>query len=384
MKEKYVDIGILTFQCSNNYGAMLQAYALKTHLCNKHRKAELVPYDPPYMTGRHWWVPYVPFRITKSVKWSIINTLGGFALHMKMGKDFSMQRANMKRFRKKYLIGKRQRRVLYGNGLKRLLYRYYIVGSDQIWNPDITGGLRKAYFGAFESRNKEKVIAYAASLGGKDLAPQYDRKFRELIQHIEAISVREEAAIPYVKRFYEGDVVAVLDPVFFLDRESWKKVEKIPKKRGYIFVYITEGNQQLVDYARKLSRETGLPVIEARTGGVGTNAGFTVDFTAGPSEFLGYVHKADYVVTNSFHATAFSIIYQKKFVVFTHSNRGARLENIIKVHGLENRLCRNGEDADIDINIDWDVVKEKTKEATRRSNDFLMKHIPESDESREY
>ena len=375
MSERNAEVGIITFHCSNNYGAMLQAYGLKRFLCDSGIGAEIVRYEPPYMTGRHWWIPYAPIQGLKGRIWGLFNMWNGFWAHMRVKEQFSRQRANMNRFRREYLTEKGQRKILSAWGLRRLPYRYYIVGSDQIWNPDITCGLKKAYFGAFQNRRKKRVISYAASFGGISVPAAYDDAFQELIKHVDAVSMREEAAIPYVKRFYPGAVTAVLDPVFFLKKAEWEKVEKAPDRSGYIFVYITERNRNLSDYARKLSQDTGLPVLEVRTGQLGTQEDFSVDFTAGPAEFLGYIHKADYVVTNSFHAVAFSILYQKKFLAFAHSNLGARLQNILHIHGLEDRLCRDGQEAEIDACVDWKEVRKRTEEAAEASGNFLKQNL---------
>lgn len=369
------EIGILTFHCSDNFGAMLQAYALKSYLCGSGMPTDVIRYEPPYMTGRHWFIPYVPGSWKSGIMLGMAGMLGGFRAHLKSGKIFLKKRENMRRFRESYLIDKSHRRLLSVKGLKKLPYQYYIVGSDQIWNPEITFGLRGAYFGAFENRNKKRVISYAASFGGSSLSPEYDGEFSRLIKYVDAISVREEEAIPYVRKFCEEDVVAVLDPVFFLGKASWYKLEKLPEKEGYIFVYLTERNERLVDYVKRLSKERSLSVIEVSAGNFISEAGFTVDYTAGPSEFLGYIHKADYVVSNSFHAIALSIIFQKKFLAFSHSNRGARLWNILKVHGMEDRLCQTGEETEIDAFVDWDEVKRRTGENARVAGDFLKEKI---------
>jgi len=384
MEKKGASVGILTFHCSNNYGAMLQAYGLKHYLQSRRIRTDIVRYEPVYMTGRHWWIPYSPIKGFKGKIWGILNMWSGFLTHMSMRKDFLRQRRNMSRFRFRYLVDKRKRRVLFDGELQRLPYKYYVVGSDQIWNPDITCGLRKAYFGAFENKWKKKVISYAASFGGPKLDSKYDREFSELIEHVDAISVREKIAIPYVEKFCGKEVIAVLDPVFFLEKEEWRKIEIDPERRGFILLYITEKNDDMEEYARRLSCDIGLSVIEVRATMVGAYADFEVDHGAGPSEFLGYIDKADYVVSNSFHAVAFCIIYQKKFLAFSHSNLGARVRNILEIHGLLGKLCdlpdygavdwqRAREQ--IDAPVDWDGVKRKTKEQMNFAGDFLMRNI---------
>ena len=275
------------------------------------------------------------------------------------------------------MLDKKQRKLYSCGGLKGLKYRCYVVGSDQIWNPDITCGLRRAYFGAFSNPRKKKVISYAASFGSSGLSGRDDGKFAKLIRHVDAVSVREESAIPYVTRICGREVTDVLDPVFFLKKESWQRIERIPEyaeKERYILVYVTEPNRTMSEYAKKLSAETGLSVIEVRAQRPGIDMGFEVDRAAGPSEFLGYIHKAEYVVSNSFHAAAFSIIYEKQFLAFVHSNLGARIRNILQIHGLEDRLCV-GEAGDIHARIDWESVRQKTKENVRASGGFLLKNL---------
>lgn len=379
MRKEHADIGIITFHCSNNFGAMLQAYGLKTFLRKNGKKAEIVRYEPVFMTGRHWWIPYSPIRGLKGRLWGIFNMWDGLASHLWNREEFSRKLKNMNYFRFKYLVDKKQRKLYSCGGLKGLKYRCYVVGSDQIWNPDITCGLRRAYFGAFSNPRKKKVISYAASFGSSGLSGRDDGKFAKLIRHVDAVSVREESAIPYVTRICGREVTAVLDPVFFLKKESWQRIERIPKyaeKERYILVYVTEPNRTMSEYAKKLSAETGLSVIEVHAQRPGIDMGFEVDRTAGPSEFLGYIHKAEYVVSNSFHAAAFSIIYEKQFLAFVHSNLGARIRNILQIHGLEDRLCVE-EAGDIYARIDWESVRQKTKENIRASGGFLLKNLQE-------
>ena len=365
-------VGILTFHCADNCGAMLQAYGLKYYLVEKGMDVEIVNYEPPFMTGRYRWIPYIPTEsVLHSLKWGFY----GWRNHLKRGLSFFKQRSNMKRFRKKYLIEKRQTKALFTFQLKCLPYQSYIVGSDQIWNPDITCGLRRVYFGAFKNRNKKKVMAYAASIGGVCLSEKYNKEFSELIKYVDSISVREESSIPYIRQFYANDVPAVPDPVFLLKRKRWEKIEKLPDEEGYIVVCITEKNDKLLNYVKELSWSYELPVIKIENGIDMEDEGFKVDRTVGPSEYLGYIHKAKFVVTNSFHMTAFSIIYQKKFVAFQHSHVGERITNLLNWYGLENRLYQDGKKVEIDNKIDWDNVEERMELSIRTAKQFLRENV---------
>lgn len=364
-------IGILTFHCSNNYGAMLQAYGLKKYLRLKGLNVSIVPYEPPYMTGRHWLFPYVPHKsLFCQSGWR-----GGWKARIGIGTDFFRQKENMLKFRKKYLTEDASKKIFFLCQMKSLSYHYYIVGSDQIWNPEITCGLKKAYFGAFNNKKKKKVIAYAASLGKASLSFEYEEQFKNLLSHLDAVSLREKKAIPYVKKFFQGEVIDVIDPVFLLKREEWQKLEKFPQLEAYILVYVTENNQELYEYAKYLSQSRKLPVVELRTSKGEEHAGWHTDYIAGPSEFLGYVHNANYIITNSFHAIAFSIIFRKKFLAFLHSTLGTRIENILDICGLENRIYHKEKDNHIDFEPDWEIIDIKIKEYIKLSEDFLERNI---------
>ena len=230
--------GILTFHCADNYGAMLQAYGLKTFLKTVEPDTEIVPYAPFFMRGRDWLIPWYPgISLIKMIGLTVRNLLT-------LTPDHFVQKKRMKTFRTRYLTQSlRQVRTL--KGLKNLTYEAYVLGSDQIWNPAITFGLRKAYFGAFSNRYKKLVIVYAASLGGSSLDESYDQEMCSLLSYADRISVREKAAVPYVRRLAKKEVLAVVDPVFLLDVDEWKKIEVLPKKRNYILVHKTEKTKNL-------------------------------------------------------------------------------------------------------------------------------------------
>lgn len=362
--------GILTFYCSDNYGAMLQACGLKCCVEELCPETEIIPYAPPFLTGRHWFIPYYPFRSPKTMmRW----TRAGFRRNLQKGWDFFRQKRNMNKFRKQYLV-RGQRRIRTVRGLSKTFYDIYIAGSDQIWNPDITFGLRRAYFGAFTRPAGSRVIAYAASLGGKDLPGQYEEKMRTLLLSIDDISLREEAAVPYIKKLTDKDVTAVSDPVFFLDQRQWREMEILPREENYILVYDTEQNPLLRQYAKELASEKGMAVIELKPDRAHADPTFKTDICAGPSEFLGYIHKAGYVVTNSFHGMAFSIIFHKQFVAFSHSSRNARLENILMKCGLRERMVfDNNCGMKIDDPVCWPEVDGKVERMAEESRDFLRR-----------
>ena len=356
-------IGMLTFHWADNYGALLQAFGLKVWLSEHDWDASIIDYRPARLRGRYWLVPYAPyddpvrmFRFASS----------GFLCNALTGREWLLQRRRMERFRREFLdIGRGKRipfRDLPGTGIDTL-----IVGSDQIWSPDITFGLLPAYFGAFGNGRVCKVVAYAASSGGQ-IPERYEAQFGKLLDSVDVISARESGTAEYIKHRFSREAETVMDPVFLLDAGRWRSMARLPRERGYVLYHETEPNGDMREAACKLSEKTGLPVINLRYRKPMSEMPFQTVCSAGPLEFLGYVLGADYVVTNSFHALAFSLILHRPFLTYNHSSKGARTADLLARLGLE------GESGKPDPNerIDWDAVDRRLDRMRASSEAFLL------------
>ncbi|MCD7840489.1 MAG: polysaccharide pyruvyl transferase family protein [Erysipelotrichaceae bacterium] len=363
MKDK---IGIITFSEADDYGALLQSYGLCQYLRSEGYNADVICYAPSYLTGHYRFIPYYPYQ---SFKRTIYLGLKGFIKNLLIGKSLYRQKSRMRQFRKDY-FGKNRQKLHTSKQASQLSYQYYIVGSDQIWNPEITYGLREMFFGAFDNPYKKKVIAYGASLGSYCLDKKYDDKFAKLISYVDDISLREADSIAYIESFNRQSMM-VIDPVFLLDDQHWHHLAIATKQNNYILVIMTELNQNIYDYALKLSQQKNMPVIEIALRRKKSKAKHI--YSLGPREVLGYIDNAAYVVTNSFHMLAFSIIFQKQFVVFMHSTRGNRLQNLLDLYSLNDRLY--DDEMNIDETIDWDLVSAQREKIVKISKDFLANSL---------
>ena len=188
------------------------------------------------------------------------------------------------------------------------------------------------------------------------------------------IAMREKSAVPFVKRFFRGYVTDVLDPTLLLEAKEWKKVGKIPKQRNYILFIYTEYNALMVQYLHKLSMELKKKVIQVSIPWPGQGKKWiNLEIEGGPSEFIGFIQNADYIVTNSFHGMVFSILMEKKFLVFGHSDRNARIANLmekldLKLRLIEGRMCSKEE---IMEEIDWEHVRKCIEKERKRSTEFI-------------
>lgn len=360
-------IGILTFHCADNFGAMLQAYGLLTWLSQNSFDAFIVNYAPPFLRGREWLFPYIPVG---SLKERGYISLCLFKRNLKAGKDWWVRKRRMYEFRRRYLT--KGRKAFYRiKSLSNLEADLLIVGSDQIWNPNITFGLRPAYFGAFTNRHIRKTIAYAASFGGDTLPKTANSEFSRLLVSVQDISMREKGAAEYVRANFRRKTAYTIDPSFLLSTEEWHAIEDKPEECGYILYYETEYNELLRKAACRLAQKKALKVIELSGERNRRRWPFQLVNTAGPAQFLGYVAAAAYIFTNSFHGLVFSIIFHKPFYIYNHSTVGARIECLLEDTGLINRMEKEGFCPDIEEAIEWEQVEKRLEVHRERSMRFL-------------
>ena len=366
-------IGILTFHWADNYGAMLQAFGLKTWLARRMYDPFIINYSPFRLRGREWLVPYVPLKTAKS---RLAFAIRRFGENIRTGNGWFMQKRNMRKFRKNYLTTahKMPSRL---RSLSAIDADAVIVGSDQIWNPDITFGLLPAYFGAFEDTRIKKTIAYGASLGSNSLPEEYEAEFAGLLDSVDSISVREKGTVEYIKSHFHRKAVDVIDPVFLLNAGDWLAIETCPVQSDYIFYYEAEPNEDLRRAACKLAEEKGLKVIALAYRMSRPPLPFHTVYSAGPAQFLGYIHQAKYVLTNSFHAVAFSLIFRKPFLVYNHRLRGARIEDLLASLGMSERIATQNYNPDIDSEIDWGELERRRLSKRKQSEDFLLDALAE-------
>nr|WP_302141641.1 polysaccharide pyruvyl transferase family protein [uncultured Schaedlerella sp.] len=369
-------IGILTFYWADDYGAMLQAYALKRYLEKASNKpVRIIPYAPVKFTGRYWLCPIVANHIDGEMKYCFL--INRFKRNMSFLFKFLKRRKNMRAFRRSYLTRKLVKRQVDGISLKK--YSCVFVGSDQVWNPEITVGLDDAYIGNIKRKGNCKIISYGASFGGDMLPEEYIFDFKTAVNHnFEAISLREKSAVPFVTKILQRSVSDVLDPTLLLGQKEWEELGKLPYEQGYILFIYTEYNKEMIQYLHDLSVILKKKVIQLSMPWPGQNEEWIdIKIEGGPSEFIGYFQNASYVVTNSFHGMVFSVLMEKQFLVFKHSSKNARIENFLKKVDLESRLIKDPESANRELimdRIDWKHVKQLLEKEKKFSIRFIQEN----------
>lgn len=374
-------IGILTFYWADDYGALLQSYGIKTYL-NKYQETVMIPYYPMALRSRYRFIQVDEKDFFLRRIYRITRQIAGEMWHQRFYGNLKTK-CKISSFRKKYLVSSSKRLQD-----SREIYEFnknidtYVVGSDQVWNPEITEGLQEGYFCTFRKWRKEnsRYVSYGASIGTERLEERFDQPVSALLANFDAISLREPSAVSYIKNLWARSPEVVLDPVFLLNREEWETLIKSKKKRKrkYIAVYYTEYNLRMAEYLRQLEAYTGLNVliVNPKIRNVCWTKNQKHAKGCGPLDFLALLYDAEYVVTNSFHGVSMCIIFHKQFAVFPHSSRDVRLSDILHSVHLETRIAGEGEKPDrINDKIDWVKVDEALVEAVKHSKEFIENEI---------
>lgn len=363
-------MAIITFHCSHNYGSVLQAYALQSIINELGYNCKIINY-----IEKNNYEQYRIFRTNYYRRnWkSFIKDIVLMPLNIKRFINFNkFIQKSLQLTSKKYYDEET---------LKELNDEFdiFVCGSDQIWNIDCTSGkVVKPYFLSFVHDSKLK-IAYAPSLAHKQFLTKDNKQYclmKQLVERFDAVSVREESTVPLFKNITSRNPFVALDPTLLLDVEKYNRIlKKENNTENYIFVYLLEdGNDQLIKYCKEIQKRYSLKVYYYSS--TASNRRKMRDFKningVCPENFLQYIKNAKYVLTNSFHATVFSILFHKQFVSFKTNTSSSRMEDILKKLNL-NRIYSEG--FDIDEKIDYMLVDERLIELRKNSMDFLKSSL---------
>ena len=357
-------VGIITFSKAYNVGAALQAYALQTFLEKHNFEASIIDF-----VLRSDYQKYNPFAFSFNPK-KLGPKIYGLAMNIK-------RKSNFEEFRKKYLH--LTKTYFDGDDMSSLNKDFdsYIAGSDQIWNVDLTGGLIPEFFLSFAEPGKRK-IAYAASIGGTGGSGKFEncfQKMKEYISSFDYVSMRESSGAQWIKDNVRGDVCQVLDPSFLLSVTDYNSLipERFENKNESPFLLaMLYGKRQhnVEQYCEELAKKYGLAVKYIANGKF-HNVGSCNLYSISPIEFLYNLKKAQFVVTNSFHCVAFSIIYQKQFAaVYLEEDKDQRVKDLLKLFKLENRKWT--EELDIGSAINKTSIGSFVEEHKKHSSDFIL------------
>lgn len=353
-------IGILTFQQAINYGAVLQLYALQKTIRKLGIDSEVINYISPKLEN-----DYKIIRYNDGLK----NLLASIFC----AKAFYERKRRFKIFEKKYLNLTDE---LYSKtDLSRMCneYDYVITGSDQVWNYNITDTDSTYMLDFIKDSNKK--ISYSASFGVAQIPDELKIWYKNLLQDFNAISVREKHGHNILKEICNRDTTVTLDPTLLLDKCEWESFcHNFREKTKYILVYSLRNSNLLNSIVKNLKKETGYDVIVLNPR---ARYMYTKDSRAiaGPEEFVNLFFNAEYVLTDSFHGTAFSINFNKKFLCELNTDKNnvnSRLESLFDLLNLKNRTIDSLQNLDkIYDAIDYNRINNILDEERGKSINYL-------------
>ena len=359
-KNNYMNISIITRHNIINYGSVLQALALQKILENEGHKAEIIDYireDEDYRT-------IAKVLVSRNKKWnSNIFTRMLFVA----GKSFEFYFGGKKfeAIRNTYLNLTNKRYA----SLKELIAEppmadLYMTGSDQVWGEIGQNAYDPVFFLDFAPQDVRKV-SYAASLGRTDFSNEVLSTYKKLLSSYSVITVREKSAQQIIANLGYPETKQVLDPTLLLSAEQWDNIVATEKSRfaetnqKYILVYQRRPNREIDEYADKLSKKTGLPVYRLSADFHQLLRGGKLILLPNLHEFIDYLKHATFLITDSFHGTAFAINYNVQFVDVLPKGTATRNLSILELTNLSDRVVKDFSDLScINQKIDFSAANE--------------------------
>lgn len=369
-------IGILTLPLHTNYGGILQAYALQTVLERMghevcHIEKQCKPFRLPL-----WKAPLVYGK-------RIVGNLSGHPFpifyEQKVARERFIVKQHTGRFIDQYI---KRKKVNVFADLKEDNFDAVIVGSDQVWRPRYFNGMIENVYLDFTEGWNIKRLAYAASFGTDkwEYTQRQTERCGRLLRTFDAVSVREASGVELCRKYFGVEVAHVLDPTMLLAKEDYIQLfetANTPKSPGTLLCYILDETPEKAAYIEKIAKEYKLIPFRNNSRVEDGTAPLSERIQPPVEQWLRGFYDAEFVVTDSFHACVFSILFHKPFIVIGNVKRGmSRFISLLSMFGLEKRLITSSfYDMGKIENMNWNKVSAILNEKAYDSISFLTEHL---------
>ena len=388
-------IGLAVVTYVNNYGSFLQSFATQQVIRGLGYDTEVINIDGVNATIKKARKKYFLkrcFNINELKSYAV--TIHGIVkgkLDKKYAKDIRTRNNVFNNFRKEYFNFSPVTKTWEEMSLLCEQYAAVVVGSDQLWRPvNIEGDFYTLNFVPDEI-NK---VAYSTSFGVSSLPKKTAEKAKKFLNRINSLSVREVSGQKLVKELIGKDIPVVCDPTMLLSAEDWDKyVDKKPLiDSPYILCYFLGSNEEYLKFAKRMKQEKGLKIVGlVHCAGYNKHVDVYMDempFCAGPLEFINLIKHAEYVLTDSFHCCAFSILFKKDFFAFRRfadndeMSTNDRLVTLFDWTGIKGRLLNGTEDITNSLftPIDYEYVMSRIQEKREDSMKYLANALGDSND----
>lgn len=342
----------ITLHSSDNVGSSLQAFALQRFLLENNIDSQIIDYRPEYVATNG-----------KKIK-TFLKKIIYYRSYKKMNEKNSVFVKNFLRLTPKRFFSYRDLEK------ENFDADVFITGSDQLWNSDFHCGRDKAFYLGFVKKGKK--IAYGVSLGKEDVSPGEVEWICSNIKDFDFISVREESSKKLLLDKGIPKVSYVCDPVLLLNKETFSDMLIKPSFERYVAVYLVNASPLLEELLGVLRERYGLKIVLVGAFRNKCTNDIHIRGTS-PSEFIGLMANAEFIVASSYHATLFSHLFEKKFAILPPEKNAARIEQFLTITGLERHLVRDKSDlAGAIENIDYKEVKRRLDPFIEVSKKFLL------------
>ncbi|MGG7141933.1 polysaccharide pyruvyl transferase family protein [Clostridium nigeriense] len=321
-------IGILTYHDTTNYGAVLQEYALAKTLNEYGCDCEVIQYRCEAVENREKLFNFKNMSVKKIIKFLVLG---------------SSNRRKYNEFKKFTRDNIRESQAIYTKGnIKEsaFIYDKFIVGSDQVWNTQLSGNDMTFFLDFCKDSNKK--YSYAASFGVSALDGATESNIKELLENFKSITVRENEGSEIIRNLINKEVPVVLDPTFLVDKNEWKQLARTARykmDKKYILLYLIQDKKSTLEYARKLAEKMSCEIVYINISPY-RESGMNNVRDASPYEFLELLKNAQFIITGSYHGVVLSINMNVNFVFEVKSatdNYNSRINTVIKLFNLEHR-----------------------------------------------
>lgn len=366
-------IGVITRHAAANYGSLLQTYATQEIFKELGYDSEIINYVKYEERGRN----KAKTLLKNSNFWNK-NFLTRIAYKIIQTPNYNHMYKKFQKYREELLIQSKEYGSLEELKLSCPETDIYCTGSDQVWGRIGTDEYDKSYFLDFVPKEK-KCIAYSSSFGKEKISENLQKDLPELLTKYSKLMLREQSAVDIVSELGFNNTALVLDPTLLLKKEQWEELIQTNKeKKKYVLVYQLHDNKKFDQYAKKFAKNKKMELIRVSPSFHNFFKSGKLKWLPTPNEFLTYFYNAEYILTDSFHATVFSLIFNKKFIDILPGETSTRIINMLELAGVKNRILKDYNDYEtIDEEMDYKIVNDRLEEKRRESIQLLKNAIEE-------
>lgn len=363
-----------------NYGSLLQTYALQTYLNEIGVNNEIILYTKKNDLRQIRRLMNVQLVL---MKWRVVyRDIYCRFFYPDIVKSFSLRMKAFENFKKKYFKFSPNH-----IGWKDLLttnqdYDTFIIGSDQVWNPINIG---TDFFNLLFTEDDKYRISYASSFGVSSIPTSQIKKTKHYLERIQCLSTREKSGLEIIKRLTGRNAELVCDPTLLVDKNLWDRLKGKNRfiSEKYIFCYFLGNNPEHRAFANRFKEYTGYKIVALQHLDELILSDITFadikPFNVGPEEFVNLISNAEFILTDSFHGTIFSLLYHKRFFTFsrfessTQASTNSRISSLLELVGVRDHYIKATASIEncLKLNINYDEVDNKIDSIRRKSREYL-------------